>query len=66
MNALRSVREFALFFALTFVVTAAVSFLWSLVAHGSGIVDWGSAVRLGIILGVVLAWRHAREPRTPS
>ena len=57
MNCLRWLREFTLVFALVFVVTGAVSFLWSLTIHGSGAVDWESSVRLGIILGIVLSWR---------
>ncbi len=55
------IREFVAIFALAFVVTAAVSFLWSLTAHGAGAVDWGSAVRFGIILGTVLTWMKARD-----
>lgn len=38
----------------TFVVAAAVTGLYSLAAHGAGTVDWGTAVRLAVILGIVL------------
>lgn len=47
-------RSFFVIFVLVFVVTAAVSFLYSLIVHGSGQADWGSAIRMGIILGIIL------------
>ena len=50
-------------FALTFVVAAVVSYLYALVAHGAGMVDWGPAVRLGITLGIVLSWIGSRKVR---
>jgi hypothetical protein len=40
-------------FALTLVVTAIVTFLYSLIVHGAGIVDWETSFRLAIILGIV-------------
>ncbi|MFV2074157.1 MAG: hypothetical protein ACC742_16125 [Thermoanaerobaculales bacterium] len=60
MKVLSWILEFTLVFALAFVVTAAVSFLWSLVAHGAGVVDWASAVRFGITLGILLPWMNSR------
>lgn len=54
-------KSFILILVLVFVVTAAVSFLYSLIAHGSGHADWGSAVRLGIILGIALPFARRLE-----
>jgi hypothetical protein len=54
MKAVSYLRSFFVIFVLAFVVTAAVSFFYSLIVHGSGQVDWGSAIRLGIILGIIL------------
>ncbi len=54
-------KDFVVVFALAFAVTAAVSFLWSLLAHGAGVVDWGSAVRFGIIFGILLPWMGNRQ-----
>jgi len=48
--------EFVVAFILAFVVSAIVSLLWNLIAHGSTVVDWGSSVRLGIILGIIAPW----------
>ncbi len=63
MKVLSWLSEFALVFAITFVVAAAVSFLWSLIAHGSGVFDWGSAVRFGIIFGILFPWMNARSAK---
>ena len=49
---------------LVFVVTCVVTYLWNLIAHGSGAIDWGTAVRLGIILGVVLTWVNTRSRKS--
>jgi hypothetical protein len=47
-------RGFAVYFVLVFVVSAIVSYLYSLVVRGQGIVDWGSSFRLAFIFGVAL------------
>jgi len=48
--------HFAIVFALTLVVSAAVSLLWNLVRHGSAVADWESSFRFAIIFGIVLSW----------
>jgi len=59
---MRSVlTSFIQIFVLVFVVTCVVTYLWNLFAHGSGVIDWGTAVRLGIILGIVLTWVSTRS-----
>jgi len=50
----------ALFFVVVLMVAAVVTYLWELIFHGSGQVDWATAFRLAIILGVVLPWVKAR------
>ena len=41
-------------FAVTLVVTLLVTYLWSLLMHGAGNVDWETSFRLAIIFGIVL------------
>jgi uncharacterized membrane protein YvlD (DUF360 family) len=53
--------DFAAIFVLTLVVTAVVTFLYSLVVHGVGIIDWETAFRFAIILGIVLSWIKAKK-----
>ena len=53
--------NFVTTFAMTLVVTAIVTFLYSLIIHGEGTVDWETSFRFAIILGIVLPWVKARE-----
>lgn len=39
---------------ITFVVAALVTFLYGLIVHGSGVVDWETSFFLAILLGIVL------------
>ena len=59
------IKELAVDFVTTFVVTlvvvAIVTFLYSLIAHGAGTIDWERAFGLAIALGIVLPWMRARE-----
>jgi hypothetical protein len=57
------ILSFLLVGALVFVVSSIVSYLYSLIAHGVGEVDWGSAVRLGIIFGIVIPSLRLMELR---
>lgn len=50
----RCLKDFILIFILAFIVSALVSFLYSIIVHGKGVIDWGSSIRLGIILGILL------------
>ena len=45
---------------ITFVVAAVVTYLYSLIAHGSGAVNWDTAFHLAIIIGIVLPLSRAR------
>ena len=46
--------HFAIVFALTLVVSAAVSLLWNLVRYGSVVADWESSFHLAVVFGIVL------------
>ena len=54
MNIKKISIYFLWLFVLIFVVSAIVTFLYSFIAHGKGIIDWGTAVRLSVILSIVL------------
>ena len=53
--------DFAFTFAVTLVVAAAVSFLYSLIVHGMGAIDWEHSFRMAIILGILLPYLKTRE-----
>jgi len=54
MNAKTFLREMAVTMPVTFVVAAVVTYLYSLIAHGAGTVDWETAFDLAIVMGVVI------------
>lgn len=60
MNAKGFLLDMAITIPVTFVVAAVVTYLYSLIAHGSGSVNWDTAFHLAIILGIVLPLTRAR------
>jgi hypothetical protein len=46
--------EFIVILAIAFPVAAVVSFLYSLIAHGSGKFSWGSSITTGLTLAIIL------------
>ncbi len=53
MNIKQLLLEALVFFVLTFIVTAGVSYLYSLLVHGTGAFNWDSAIQFAIIFGIV-------------
>ncbi len=49
--------------AVTFAVAVVVTWAYNLLAHGSGTVDWETAFRLAVILGIVLPLTRMRSLR---
>jgi hypothetical protein len=47
-------QAFAVMFVLVLAVSAVVSFLYSLLIHGTGLVDWESSIRFAFIFSIVL------------
>ena len=47
-------------FLLVLVVASTVTYLWNLIFHAAGSVDWETSFRLAIILGILLPWVKAR------
>lgn len=58
-------KKFIIDFTITFIaaliVTAAVSYLYSLILHGNGIINWGTAFSFAIVLGIVVPWINYRK-----
>ncbi len=66
MNIKKYVIDFVLTFAIVLVVSIIVTFVYSLVAHGQGVVDSETAFRLAIILGIALPWLQQREKKNKN
>lgn len=54
MNLKSILRGFIVYFVLVIIVSAVVSYLYSHIAHGQGVIDWESSFRLAFIFGVAL------------
>ena len=55
--------HFATMFALVLVVSAIVTYLWSLIFHGAGAIDWQLSFTLAIIVGIILAVERTRKSK---
>lgn len=55
--------DFIVMFAIVLVVNLIVTFLYGLVVHGSGVLDWESAFTFAISLGIILPWVRWREKK---
>lgn len=53
MKIMSFLRDFAIIFVLVFVVSSIVSYVYSLLAHGAGSVDWEASFRFSIIFGII-------------
>lgn len=47
----------------TLVTTAIVTFLWNIIGHREGTIDWETSFRFAIIFGIVLTWVKSRETK---
>ena len=61
MNIRKLVVEFVTVFAVALVTTAIVTFLWNLIGHGEGTIDWETSFRFAIVFGILLTWLKSRE-----
>jgi len=63
MNIKELLIGFVIVFVVTLVVTAIVTYLWSLIAHGTGVFDWETSFRFAVILGIVLSLVRGLESK---
>ena len=58
--------EFGAVFAVTLTTVALVTFLWNLISHGQGAVDWETAFSFAIAFGIILTWTRMRDIKNKS
>lgn len=63
MNIKKLGVEFGTVFAIAFVTTVLVTFLWNIIGHGTSAIDWETSFRFAIIFGIILTWAKSRETR---
>jgi len=55
MSLKRYFIDFLIIGVITFITAAIVTYLYTLIVHGSGVVNWETAIDMAIILGIVLS-----------
>lgn len=50
-------------FAVVMVVNLIVTYLYSLIVHGSGVIDWETAFQFAISLAIILPWLRKHEKK---
>jgi uncharacterized membrane protein YraQ (UPF0718 family) len=63
MNNKKLATDIAFTFAITLVASVIVTYLYSLIVYGAGIIDWETSFRLSIIFGIVLPLVRQREKK---
>lgn len=63
MNIKQTTFYFVTIFALVIVVSAIVIFLYSLIIHSSGAVNWDTSLQLAIIFSIVFTWLNYQEKK---
>ena len=63
MNGKKLIKEFVTVFTVTLVTTALVTFLWNIIGHGTGAIDWETSFRFAVIFGIILTWAKSRETK---
>lgn len=59
------IKSFFTLSALSFITSAAVTYLYSILMHGVGLVDWQTSFRFSILFGLVLTWvRNSRGKKS--
>jgi hypothetical protein len=59
------VKEFLITAAIASIATIAVTYLYNLIIHGVGLVDWRTTFRFAILFGLVLTWiRNLRSKKS--
>ena len=66
INARQFLFDVVITIPITFVVAAAVTYVYSLIAHGAGTIDWETAFQLAIVLGIVLPLTRSRRSEEGS
>ena len=61
MSIKKIVIGFIIAFAISFLVTIGVTFLWNLAFHGVATIDWETSLRFAIVLGIILTIIDSRK-----
>ncbi len=63
MKARKTIVNFILIFAITLIVSAGVTFIWSLSFHPTTKVNWETSFQLAIILSIIITILDAKNQK---
>ncbi|HET7224579.1 MAG TPA: hypothetical protein VFK69_02605 [Candidatus Eisenbacteria bacterium] len=63
MNVKRLILDVLTVFSLSLVASIGVTFLWNLIVHRTGTVDWETSFRFAILFAIIVPWMEARRGR---
>jgi len=63
MDFKRAIAGFIRVFAISLLVTLAITFLWNLIFHRAAQVDWETSFRFATLLGIILPLANSRKNR---
>jgi hypothetical protein len=66
MNIRKRVVGFVTAFAVVLIVSALVTLLWNLIAHGTSSIDWETSFRFAAIFGIIFPLIAARRSKCKS
>jgi len=61
MDLKKTIVGFIRIFAISLLVSLAVTFLWNLIFHGVAEVDWETSFRFAILLGIILPIANSKK-----
>lgn len=60
MNIKNILIDFVTVFAVSLVLLVFITFLWNLIFHDEGIIEWETSFRMAIFFGIILPWIERR------
>lgn len=63
MNIKQTALYFVTIFILVLVVSALVTYLYSLIVHSNGVINWDTSFQLAIIFSIILTWLNYQDKK---
>ncbi len=61
MNTKKYALHALVVFGIAFIVSVVVTYLYNLILHNLGVVNWQTSITLAIVLAIVIPWVERRK-----
>ncbi len=61
MNTKKYALQALVVFGIAFIVSVVVTYLYNLILHNLGVVNWQTSITLAIVLAIVIPWVERRR-----